>query len=779
VPGRTGLRRVAGWAGRLLSRVRLLRRTPRQQPVSAMAVDGLAVRPPALSVLLSRRRLQQAASGRTGGDAGAPDSTAEEAVAARGPVVRPLVRRGFVTDRTARRASSGPAAAAPAGPASSGTRDSGTALGPGGLVARLRRGSAGRAPLATEPAAGPVISASSELPLAPARVVLGGSATSPAQSTSSASRGASAGPGSTGSASAAAGTFSGGFPGTLAGVAPGRSGLPGGTTTRAALAVNRAATAGHAGTATSGWSPGHPGLSSLSASLSASGPGLAAPAPYGPAVSGPGVTELAMPGAGLAGLAALGRQAAPGATAGSVAPAGLTVSRSVEGLPGAASNRADRPGTAASRSTAGAPGAVPGVGLSPAPAGAGTAPASLISRPVAGPSVQNPTPASGLAVLGAGVLPAGVVPDPTGAVRVTPERPSVVSGQSPARPGPASGGPGHTANAGLRRLHGTHAPHDDHRHAATGPGGLRSRDAGPSVSAEWSGAVRPARTHDDGPDLPAAASPQQRWHAAISSAPLEAPRPLPSAFHELARSITGRAYAPRYTTGPATRRALSAAGALGATTGSVVHLAAPPTAGPQVAAVLAHELSHARTPVSRPRFLLGGLTGGDDDERQAVATGRRYLGGLPGDGLPGGLSGAAESVGAGIVGNLPVGRDMGPVAEMATQAARAAVLEATAATSGIAASLSSAGSQLAGGASGMVDSAMSAVSGGSAPSDDGAPGGGPGGAAGGGPGGGSVVSGPGGSKAAAALDPDRVIEVVQERLLREIERRGGRWVGVF
>jgi hypothetical protein len=35
------------------------------------------------------------------------------------------------------------------------------------------------------------------------------------------------------------------------------------------------------------------------------------------------------------------------------------------------------------------------------------------------------------------------------------------------------------------------------------------------------------------------------------------------------------------------------------------------------------------------------------------------------------------------------------------------------------------------------------------------------------------------SAAAAALDPDRVVELVQERLLREIERRGGRWVGVF
>jgi hypothetical protein len=36
-----------------------------------------------------------------------------------------------------------------------------------------------------------------------------------------------------------------------------------------------------------------------------------------------------------------------------------------------------------------------------------------------------------------------------------------------------------------------------------------------------------------------------------------------------------------------------------------------------------------------------------------------------------------------------------------------------------------------------------------------------------------------GGGAAAGLDPDRVMEIVEERLLREIERRGGRWAGVF
>jgi hypothetical protein len=29
------------------------------------------------------------------------------------------------------------------------------------------------------------------------------------------------------------------------------------------------------------------------------------------------------------------------------------------------------------------------------------------------------------------------------------------------------------------------------------------------------------------------------------------------------------------------------------------------------------------------------------------------------------------------------------------------------------------------------------------------------------------------------LDPDRIVDVVEQRLLHEIERRGGRWAGVF
>jgi hypothetical protein len=42
----------------------------------------------------------------------------------------------------------------------------------------------------------------------------------------------------------------------------------------------------------------------------------------------------------------------------------------------------------------------------------------------------------------------------------------------------------------------------------------------------------------------------------------------------------------------------------------------------------------------------------------------------------------------------------------------------------------------------------------------------------------NAIAGVGGA-AKNALDPDKIVEIVEQRLLREIERRGGRWAGVF
>jgi hypothetical protein len=242
----------------------------------------------------------------------------------------------------------------------------------------------------------------------------------------------------------------------------------------------------------------------------------------------------------------------------------------------------------------------------------------------------------------------------------------------------------------------------------------------------------------------------------------------------MASAITGRARPPLFTTGPNTRHALAAAGALGATTGTVVHLPAAPTSGPAVSAVLAHELTHTKSPVRRPRFLLGGMSGLlDDDERQALAAGKSKLG-------------EAMNTGAGIVDSLPVGGGgLGGVSEVATRAARAAVIEASGSPMGQAFSgMQSAAGDAFSGLQGMADNAMSSVQGAagnamsavenaeegvSAAVSDAA-----GGVS-------NVVGGITGAAAGAGkpLDPDQVVEIVERRLLREIERRGGRWAGIF
>jgi hypothetical protein len=301
----------------------------------------------------------------------------------------------------------------------------------------------------------------------------------------------------------------------------------------------------------------------------------------------------------------------------------------------------------------------------------------------------------------------------------------------------------------------------------------------------------------------------------------------------MARAITGRATPPRFTTGPSTRHALSAAGALGATTGSVVHLFSPPTADPVSSGVLAHELAHTRRHVGRPRFLLTTASGTlDDDEREALAAGRGSLGtgslgtGSLGTGslspgplgtgavsrsavdtnavsrtavsrnavdrnavgagpvgrsaLGGGTPAASvqpEAVGAGIVGRLPVGAAMAAVAEIAMNTARATVLEATAATSLLGPHLPGSAAETA--ATPVDSGAGDNVHGGNGgPAMATTPDPGPGPA---GPSAPAAMPGPpaGANAPGPPLDPDRIVDVVEQRLLHEIERRGGRWAGVF
>lgn len=243
----------------------------------------------------------------------------------------------------------------------------------------------------------------------------------------------------------------------------------------------------------------------------------------------------------------------------------------------------------------------------------------------------------------------------------------------------------------------------------------------------------------------------------------------------------------RYTTGPATRHALAAAGALGATTGTTVHLPHGPSVAPGMLGVVAHELAHTRNPVGRPRFLLSTPTGdADEDERAALVLGRR-------------MHAAAtrpDAVGAGIVENLPVG-GTGSIAEIATQAARTAVRDhvenvtqvmdpgltdpgvghpgdvggvgALPGMGGIAQfGVTQFGvTQFAGGTGADGSNVPNATATGSVAS---ATAGQPGAAR---------APGSGLPGAGAPVDIEQLAEAIEERLLRQIERRGGRYAGVF
>jgi hypothetical protein len=384
-------------------------------------------------------------------------------------------------------------------------------------------------------------------------------------------------------------------------------------------------------------------------------------------------------------------------------------------------------------------------------------------------------------------------------------------------------------------------------------------------------------------------TPEQRWREAVAQVPLETPRPFPTSMRPLVAQLAGKTSGVGYTTGAATRRALNEVGAFGATTGSVVHLAQAPSSGPAQLGVLAHELTHARTPIARPRFMLHNHVGHmDSDERQARSVGEQFtnpvaaslatpnagrpgiavqrslIGGLTdrvtdavgsagsqATGMVGGLANQATSaidsgassltsqagsavsglsdrftsaasdlgneaanqagtVTAGLVDQLPVGGGaagaLGGLSQIARTMVESAVRDATSSTvsqandavsqmsqtaQGMASQLqgmatdgvNSAAGQANQWVNGAVSQASGAVQGvgdqvGAAVSDaENAAAGGINSALN--KAGSALGAGPGATPQISGQDLDRIAEALEERLLRQLERRGGRYAGVF
>lgn len=262
--------------------------------------------------------------------------------------------------------------------------------------------------------------------------------------------------------------------------------------------------------------------------------------------------------------------------------------------------------------------------------------------------------------------------------------------------------------------------------------------------------------------------------------PLAAPQPLPAHWTGVARLLTGRAHT-RFTSGDATRRALRAAGARAATTGTVVHLPTVPSVSDLP--LLAHELAHSRRPVQRPRFLLAAGERHDEEERAAGSAAARWIQTT--------AAGSAESrYPAGRVGDLPVTR-VGALLEAARSGTGAlATAGSLAALAGGGASATRApelavpagwsrggGSAVdaTGGAAALAELSSSAAGTVAQPDVSSAGGTTPGLAAAGSA---SALAAPTVAPA-AAVDLDRLLETLEDRVLHELERRGGRYQGVF
>lgn len=253
-------------------------------------------------------------------------------------------------------------------------------------------------------------------------------------------------------------------------------------------------------------------------------------------------------------------------------------------------------------------------------------------------------------------------------------------------------------------------------------------------------------------------APVRRFAEATSTQAVEPPRPLPVPLRPMIRRISGSRPVPRMTTGPATRRALRVARSPAAASPGLVHLPRTPTPSPADLEMVAHETVHATGATRLPRLFTGDLP--DREERIARTVGREVREAAPApreaaSALPGSTPPATpglprpprparpmrvDPLPRPGVAELPVGpvpapvgrpQESPPPASPSPEPAPAPALESK--TAGRAASAAR-----------------------------------------------GPTGGPGGPDAPAAPEwGEDLLELLEERLLAEIERRGGRYAGVF
>lgn len=319
---------------------------------------------------------------------------------------------------------------------------------------------------------------------------------------------------------------------------------------------------------------------------------------------------------------------------------------------------------------------------------------------------------------------------------------------------------GSTATNGCSHDMGTVGPLTSDRPRATRPARAASKPR-PSAAV----ATRPVGSPGSNRVSDTAAEARERLGRLAGAGVLDRPRPLPEHFRPLARLLSPSRTV-TWTSGSRTRAALKEARASAAATGSVVHLPRPPGTNPTDLGVLAHELTHVgdrrRRHAHADLFSLSSVGSAlDAGERRARQVGsavtaatrmsERVPGGtadLPVGGAPAGMGrvmdiarGAATKALTAAQGNSPVSPTSGSQIENAVGQGAQTVGDAVPAIPRIRDAARVTPSVVGDTASALLQTAS--------------------------------VAGDRDSQVGELL------EALEERVLLEMERRGGRWGGVF
>lgn len=255
--------------------------------------------------------------------------------------------------------------------------------------------------------------------------------------------------------------------------------------------------------------------------------------------------------------------------------------------------------------------------------------------------------------------------------------------------------------------------------------------------------------------LPDIADPAERFERELerhASASRPTPGRLPHRFEPMARALLPGTARARVSSDEASRSALASVGKLAATVGDVIHLAQPLDATPRSAEIVAHELTHVASPSPAPRFFADDRD--SPEERRARAVGRAMaqapVGSPPVAPAPAGSGPAGVPAGSGAP---PAGANGG--SRPAGSSTRPAGSTGSSSTAGA----STTGTRIPGGSSGHAGHAGTAGSPSAGVGNPASPNG---------------VSTTGLSDA-GSLDVERLLDALEARVLRELERRGRRW----